>query len=446
MTSRAVPALLVGASAFALGFVFGPGVNGAPSPSGAVTLAQVGVLPVGISSTAAPAVEAAPRATPPATTAPPPVAVGPVPARSAAPGALADRLQSRLDGLRAKYAIPGISATIVLPDGSRWTGVSGFADVSAKRRVTPDTAFAVASVSKTFTAALILELVQDGRLRLDESVAGYLPELRIDPAITVRMLLDHTSGLADFFLSPKIDKALRADPSASWTASRSLSYEGVRYFRPGRGWKYSNTNYLLLGLVAEAVVQAPIDQQIRDRFLDPLGLRHTFYQAAERPRGVLAHGYRLPAKAPGARPVDLSVGSAIVPFSSVVTAAGGAGSIASTSDELATWARALYAGNVLRPETRAAMLADVARTKRVHARVPYGLGVQVVSMDGRTAIGHSGRMSGFRSVVRWLPAEGITVAVLTNQNRADPAAVAAALVRMVAPPPPRPEPSGSARP
>ena len=119
-------------------------------------------------------------------------------------------LQARLDRLRLKAAIPGISAAILFPDGTVWRGSSGFANVKAKTPVTPETAFAVASVSKTFTAALILALCDEGRLRLGTSVASLLPGLRLDPKITVRQLLDHTSGLRDFFLDARSTRHSRA--------------------------------------------------------------------------------------------------------------------------------------------------------------------------------------------------------------------------------------------
>jgi CubicO group peptidase (beta-lactamase class C family) len=112
---------------------------------------------------------------------------------------LQDALDARLARLRAKYGLPGVSAAIIFADGSMWRGTGGDADVAAGVPVTPDTSFSVASVSKTFTAALILALIEDGRLSLDGSAKGYLPSLPIDPAITVRELLDHTSGLRDFF-------------------------------------------------------------------------------------------------------------------------------------------------------------------------------------------------------------------------------------------------------
>ena len=359
-------------------------------------------------------------------TLPPLAAPGPV-----ATPALFATLQSRLGRLRQGSAIPGLSAAILFPDGTVWLGTSGFAQVATKTPVTTQTAFAVASVSKTFTSALILALCEEGKLTLGTSVAKVLPGLGLDPKITVRRLLDHTSGLRDFFLDARIDKALQGARGRTWTAARSLSYVGKPFSKPGRSFHYSNTNYLLLGMLAERVDGRSLAVQLRERFFGPLGLTHTFEQIGQTAKGPVAHGYRFLTAAKAAKPIDLSDGTTMMPFTSVVTAAGAAGSIASTPEDLVRWAKALYGGNVLQPMTRIAMLTDVAMTGSRKATLPYGLGIQSVDIAGRRALGHTGRLLGFRSIVRWLPSEGIAIAVLTNQSRTDPAPIAQSLLQAV---------------
>ena len=253
---------------------------------------------------------------------------------------------------------------------------------------------------------------------------------KINTSITVRQLLDHTSGLYDYFFHPTIDRLLLRDPDKRWSNADSLKYVSKSYFKPGTGWHYSNTNYLILGMVAERMGAAPIGQQIRDRFIEPLGLRHTWYQPTETPTSEIAHGYRFESTDKSARAIDLSDGTAFMPFTSVVTAAGGAGGLASNSGDLARWARALYAGGVLTPESIDAILGDISRTELYKPRVPYGLGVQRVDIDGAASLGHSGRLLGFRSAVRWLPEEDIAIAVLTNQSRTDPGVFVRALLKI----------------
>ncbi|MGH2473923.1 MAG: serine hydrolase domain-containing protein, partial [Candidatus Limnocylindrales bacterium] len=225
-----------------------------------------------------------------------------------------------------------------------------------------------------------------------------------------------------------------------------LAYVGKPYFEPGKGWHYSNTNYFILGLIAEAVGRAPLADQLRDRFLEPLGLQDTWYQPTDAAPSDLAHGYRFATAAKNAPPIDLTDGTTIVPFTSVVTAAGGAGGVASSASDLAVWARALYGGDVLAPTSRMAML-DPSDSARYKPSVPYGLGVQVVDIDGQRTYGHSGRLLGFRSAVRYLPAQDLAVAVLTNQSRTDPGVIVRALLKIVlARPAPAAVPAGATPP
>lgn len=413
--------------------VTGPDAVALASPSGQGSGALATPRATAPGSTTAPSASpssSASIAIPP-TPAPTEPASGPRTRSEIRAAALRTRLQAELDAVRARLGIPGVSVTIIFRDGSSWIGSSGRADVGRRVDVTPETAFALASVSKTYTAALILDLARDGLIDLDAAARRYVPEAALDKRISIRMLLDHTSGLDDYFLHPPIDRALQANPDAFWSVKRTLTYVGKPYFPPGRGWHYSNTNYLYLGLIAERVTGQPLAAQLRKRFFAPLDLAETWYQAVEKPSGPLAHGYRFAGTKITAPPIDLSTKARVAPFTSVVTAAGGAGSIAATSSDAARWARLLYSGKVLGQTMTAKMLDGVAVTAGYHPRVPYGLGVQAFPIDGRLAIGHSGRLLGFRSAMRHLPDFGVTIAVLTNQSRADPAVIVRDLLSIV---------------
>jgi D-alanyl-D-alanine carboxypeptidase len=339
-------------------------------------------------------------------------------------------LQALLDRIRERYAIPGISAAIVLPDGATWSGVSGMADVAAETPVTRSTSFAIASVSKTFTSALILALAEDGLIDLEAPVRDYLPDLKkVSVKVKVRHLLDHTSGLRDYFFHASIDRLLLSRPDRRWDAAAAMKYVGKPYFEPGKGWAYSNTNYLVLGMLAETVGKAPLADQVRTRFLEPLHLDHTWYQPEDDAPADVAHGYRFSSTAKAAPAIDLSDGTPLVPFTSVVTAAGGAGGFAANARDLARWAQALYGGDVLDPQYRAAM-TNITATSAVKAAIPYGYGVQVLEIDGRPTVGHSGRLLGFRAALRYLPDQGVSIAVLTNQSRTDPAPIVRSLLRL----------------
>ena len=370
---------------------------------------------------------ASPSATPTAGPTVPP-RIGPT-----ANARISDRLQERLDALRRELGIPGIQASLVYPDGTSWTGVSGQADIASGAPVLPETPFALASISKSFTAAVILQLVGSGELDLDGSVAERLPSLGLDGRITVRHLLDHTSGLNDYLVRTNVDRALRADLGATWTPQKALSFVGKPYFLPGRGWHYSNTNYVVLSLLAEVVTGIPLSESIRERVFEPLGLTSAWYQGAEEPRGQLARAYRFAVGPPGGAAIEWRDGSAIVPFTSVVTATAGAGSIAASSLDVARFARAMWGGGLVPDWVLDEAVADALRVGARRGALPYGLGVQAYAVDGRPTLGHSGRFSGARAVVRYLTDEGIAIAVLTNQSRVDPSIVLARLIAIAAP-------------
>ncbi len=417
-------------------------------PPGSLPAAAVSGAP-GSSGTLVPGSSSGAGASPsPAPSTAQPGSASPAPSVAPGPALVAPQLQRTLDRVRTQLSIPGVSVAILWNDGQSWVGASGLRTIATADPMTTDSAFALASISKTFTAAVVLQLVEEGKLALDQSVAPLLPQFRLDPRITVRMLLDHTSGLPDYFLAPGIDAALRAKPNATWTAMQAWAYVPKKHAVPGKSWYYSNTNYLLLGELVSAVTGHPLAQEVRTRLLDPLRLTTVYYQAVESPKeaGVTAYAL-LPAAGGGYRPTAVAAKSVVMPFRSVVTAAGGAGSLAGTALDVARWMHAWAGGLVLDPAMQAQMLADVARTVKLHASIPYGLGIQRVTLAGYTAYGHSGRYIGIRNVVRYLPDLGVTISVLTNQSAIDPTRVATTLLKVLLPKPtPSPSPVASGAP
>jgi D-alanyl-D-alanine carboxypeptidase len=377
-------------------------------------------------------------------------ATEPPPAASQAPGASAapapsgtpantlglvpaKRLQKALDAYRAKTGIPGISVAIIWDDGRSWAGATGLRDVGRKLPVATGTAFPFASVSKTLTAAVVLQLVDEGKVDLDAPAGRYLPAYSLDKRITVRMLMDHRSSLPDFFANRKIDRALQRDKDATWTAARAWKYVPKVRPKPGTIYDYSNTNYLLLGELVEHVTNNPLSTEVRTRLLDPLQLTTAWYQAVEDPKAKGARGYRLTRTANGALLKPVAARSEVMPFRSVVTAAGGAGSVAGTATDAARWMQAWGSGSLLSRETYREMLLDAKYTRAMHAIVTYGLGVQVISIQGQQTLGHSGRYLGFQNSVRYLMGPGISIAILTNQSTYDPGVLMRRLIRIVAP-------------
>jgi D-alanyl-D-alanine carboxypeptidase len=404
-------------------------------------------------------------ASPDQTPTPTPAPASPTPAPSAAPTptptpsptpvpspvvskAMAARLDRALASARKSLGLPGVQATVIFANGSTWTGVGGLADVKTGRKVRPDTPFAIASVTKTFTSALVLRYVDQGRIRLDDRLSKWLPNWPNARKITIRMLLNHTSGIPDYFKNVKLDVALNKNKKRVWTMEQVLA-DYVRpgvVFAPGKGWSYSNSNYALLGLVAEKVGGASWDVLLRRELIDPLGLDSTYVQEAEDSAVAPARAYRMIAGNRGATPQARTDGTNVVPFTSVVTAAGSAGAIASTTQDLARWARALYGGKVLSAAARRQLFTFV-RAYSYGTITSYGLGVSRVRFQGRIAYGHTGALTGTRAAIRYFPKERVTVAVLFNREPFVGDDVVRILARTLFPKPPvSPSPGTSPRP
>lgn len=438
--SRGVSRRMLGcrlAASLGLGLaLLATGIGLVGGPAGPLRGLAGGAVLAAAGPSASPAPTARPTAPPPSPSPTPPPAQTPIPAAA---------LQARLNAIRVQYHVPGVSATIIWPDGRSWTGVNGWADVKQHVPVAPTTAFSVGSVSKTFLAALVLQLADEGRLSLDDPVLRWLPTAAVPADATIRELLDHTSGLYDFFSNPAIDTALLANRRQAWTPARALGYMRAPYCAAGTCWHYSNSNYVLLGQVVQQVTGNPVATELRRRFFAPLRLVRTFVQGAEPARGTVATSYEVLGSGSSIRTVSQGDGTAISPFTSVVTAAGSAGAIAATSRDLAVWARRLYGGAVLRPAALAAML-DVSHSVGAGSALPYGLGVEEVSLGGRLTEGHNGRLIGAGATTRYLPDSGFSIAVVTNQDRVSPDVFAAALLAIAFPPPPTPSPTPSPQP
>jgi D-alanyl-D-alanine carboxypeptidase len=411
----------------------GCGAPASPVPgSGSASASSTATAPNAPASRSTPAAPGSDRPPSPTPTAGPPAS--PTARPSLAPGVSA-ALEIELRVGAALAGVPGAEASVQLADGSTWSGAYGWADVAAGRPMEPSDVFDIGSVSKTFVAAEVLVLAAEGRLTLDAPLARWLPSFPNAGRITVRELLSHTIGIADYFNNPKLLHALDANRSAAWTPTSLLPYVGKALFTPGRSWSYSNTNYLLLGMIVRAVEGTSVGAAIERRFLGPLRLDHTTIQgdvpAPPPPRvGPAAQPYARTGNGPLAFK-DLADGSGYLPYESLATSLDAAGSIVSRSDDLVRWAAALYGGRVL-PPTSLALMLDDSVTKPLHPVRDYALGVEHQVLAGHETVGHSGACSGYRATMRYVPDLGAAVVVLVNEDGPDPDAIAARLIEAIA--------------
>ncbi|MHB8958053.1 MAG: serine hydrolase domain-containing protein [Candidatus Limnocylindrales bacterium] len=334
--------------------------------------------------------------------------------------ALAEKLQADLDASVRLLEYPALAAAVILPDGSSWSGAAGMADLAKGVPATPRTSFAIASVSKTFVAALVLLLAEDGRLSLDDPIAKWLPGLADDGRfaarrVSVRQLLDHTSGIADYTASQAFLTVVTEDLARRWTPEEVLAFAGTPTSAPGTAWAYSNTNYTLAGMVIERAGGASLASLLHDRILAPLGLARTVLQPQELPASP-AHGYS--AIWPGgtaAKPADPWDGGGMTPSASMASSTWAAGGMASTPADLARWAAALYGGRVLDPASLAEML-DFKRNAGLPGGGEYGLGVMERFLDGGLTIGHAGGTAGFQSGMWYMTKRRVVLVILTNTD------------------------------
>jgi D-alanyl-D-alanine carboxypeptidase len=349
------------------------------------------------------------------------------PASSGIGAATGAALQKALDSIQKSGGDPGISAAIITADGSSWSGQSGQAVISSKTPVTADTLFSIGSISKTFVSALAGRLAARGTIGLDDPLSKYLPSYPNAAKITLRELLNHTSGLRDIFETSSLNAAISAQPNQVWTADKILASVGSPYFTtPGKNYHYSNTNYVLMGQVIEKATGQPLESLVRSEFLTPLGLDHTFYQVTEQAAYPKADAYMGTASAP----LDQWPGSKMIPFTAEVTAVGPAGAYVSNASDLARWANALYNGDVLDAATLASIV-DVSPTLPFKFPFPYGLGFEETTVAGQLSWGHRGHLDGMWAAMEYLPGSHLTIVVLTNAEWAKPVNIAAALAAIV---------------
>ncbi|MGN9908839.1 serine hydrolase domain-containing protein [Phytohabitans sp. LJ34] len=318
-------------------------------------------------------------------------------ASTAAAGPVTDPVRERLDrDVRAITAlgVTGVQARLVTP-GRTAVVTGGVADTGTGRPVSPDGYFRIGSATKTFVATVVLQLVGERRLSLDDSVERWLPGLvrgngNDGSRMTIRHLLQHTSGIHDdypYFESAEDYYQHRFDVhTPEQIVAAAMAHRPD--FAPGTAWGYSNTGYVLLGMVIEKVTGQPWHRQVRKRVIGPLGLRHTFWPGT-RPDLPRPHANGYQQYEPGGPLVDVTL----------LVDADASGGLLSTTADLNTFFRALLGGRLLKP----AELALMKQTRPVDEQLAslwpgarYGLGIFEIPLPcGGTYWTHNGSQEGF---------------------------------------------------
>ncbi len=203
---------------------------------------------------------------------------------------LEQKLQNVLDNGIEKYNVEGVSAAIIFSEDKKWTVTSGISHDTVI--IKPDMLFAIGSITKNFVATLTLKLVEEGKLSLDDPLSKWLPEYpHVNSKITIRQLLNHTSGIYMFWSNQKIWDDLKKDRTKIWTPEEVLSYIKEPYFEPGEGYRYSNTNYLLMAMIIEKATGSSLSAEFKERFWKPMHIKNAYLSIEEEIPDNQAHVY-----------------------------------------------------------------------------------------------------------------------------------------------------------
>lgn len=329
-------------------------------------------------------------------------------------------LESRVDSIAAQVlqstGVPSASVAVVQHGRLLFAKAYGSAKLDPRTPASSDMRYGVGSISKQFTAAAMLLLQQEGKLRIDDPVGKYVPGLSRGNEVTIRQILSHTSGYQDFWPQDYLMEPMKKDASAQsimdrW-AKQPLDFE------PGTRWQYSNTGFVLAGMIIEKVSGMPFFQFIQTRLLNPLGLTSARDFDAS-PRAVDATGYIRYGLGPLHPAPDAGRGWMY-----------GAGMLAMTASDLAKWDISVINHSVLSPESYHEMFHET--TLKNGAPSGYGLGVFTQMSGGHFLIEHNGEVSGFTAENLVYPEDSAAIVVLTNQDAAPASgAIASGIARLL---------------
>ena len=274
--------------------------------------------------------------------------------------------------------------------------------------------FSIGSITKSFVAALCLQLAEEEVFHLNDSIHFWLPEYQnIDGSVTIRQLLNNTSGIYNISDNKKLWDRVFEDPAYTWSANEVLQlYVLEPYGNPGTDWFYSNTNFILLGEVIRKSTGTDVSFQLRNRFFEPLGLNHTYLAVEEQLPSSTAHGWFDIDGNGHADDMDDIPEAGI--YSVLWTSAG----IFSAASDLVQWCSALLRGNVLSEVLLKEMLYP-AHTMQGTTEVRWGMGLFQIGSEnssGLELIGYTGRTFGYLSSMFYMPESGISIAVLINED------------------------------
>jgi D-alanyl-D-alanine carboxypeptidase len=330
---------------------------------------------------------------------------------------LREKLQAKFAELHKAGNFPGGTAGFSLEDAKTFGLAVGVSDRTSQMPMQATDRLLLGSVGKTYVSAVALQLVHEGKIGLDDPIARYLGNepwfgrLPNASKVTVRQLMRHTSGLVRYELNPRFTSDLSANPDKVWTPEERLAYlfDAAPPFAPGEGWEYSDTNYIVLGMIIERAGGAPYYAQLQKRILDRYGLKDTV-PADRRTVPGLVQGYAGANNPFGGTDEMIKNGKFAVNPQFEWTGGG----LAVTAEDLARWAKMLYEGLVIDPSLMDDLVDGVPA--KLGPETKYGLGVIIRPTALGVTYGHSGFMPGYQTDVMYFPELKAAIAVQVNSS------------------------------
>ncbi|HXP22869.1 MAG TPA: serine hydrolase domain-containing protein, partial [Candidatus Sulfotelmatobacter sp.] len=332
---------------------------------------------------------------------------------------LSSELQQKIDKAStdalAKTGVPSASIAVVKDGQIAYLHAYGNARLEPLAPAKPEMRYSIGSISKQFTATAILLLQEQGKLSLDDKVGKFLPDLTRANDVSIRQLLSHTSGYQDYwpqdYVMPMMLEPVTAQKILDTWARKPLDFD------PGTKWQYSNTNYVIAGLIVEKASGAPLLQLLQEKIFTPLGMKSVADIDKAKlgdtdPTGYLRYALGPPRPAPKEGKGWLFA----------------AGELAMPAEDLAKWDISIMNQSLLKPSSYLAFESEVLLKNGLGTR--YGLGVDVSSQFGHRALSHGGEVSGYTAENIVFPDEHVAIVVLTNQDAAE---AAGAIARGIAP-------------
>jgi D-alanyl-D-alanine carboxypeptidase len=330
--------------------------------------------------------------------------------------AQSSKLNSLVDSLRIAGNFPGLSIAIVDSNNKSISITSGLADKEKNISLKTSDKLLQGSVGKTYCAALALMLIKEGKISLDEKVSRYLGHYdwynRIPNAstITVRMLMTHTSGVMRYEFKEQFTRDLTANPAKNWKPEELLQYilDEKASFAAGEGWEYSDTNFILLGMIIEKVTGKKYYDLLKERILSPFKLYNT-HPSDSRQLAGLAQGYAGAQNDFGGKDKVIGDDGLFIINPQFEWTGGG---IYSTPGDLARWGKLLYEGKIV----DTTMMIAAAVPAKLGREVKYGLGVIIRQTSLGVAYGHSGFFPGYLTEMYYFPQLKMCVVVQANSS------------------------------